>query len=90
MNGNSVREWWTPKQLGDHYSVSRQLIYEEIKDGRLVAHKIRGVWRVDNAARLAWEGSLQHRVEDEEDVRPAATSLRRLNNQLQHLRLRAV
>lgn len=53
-------EFWSIRQLADHYGIASRTVYGAIQSGRLVAHRFaagkgRGTLRVADRDRLAWE-----------------------------------
>ena len=52
------REWWTVKQVAEHYGMSVRSVYDAIAAKRLTVHRFgqgkRGV-RIANDDRLDWE-----------------------------------
>jgi hypothetical protein len=57
-NEPAQREWWTVRQLAEHYGLSRRSIYDAIAGGDLVTHRFgqgRGGMRIAETDRLEWE-----------------------------------
>lgn len=54
----AVRQWWTVKELAEHYGLSSRTIYDAIASGDLIAHRFgrgRGGTRVADGDRQSWE-----------------------------------
>ncbi|MBI5760415.1 MAG: helix-turn-helix domain-containing protein [Planctomycetales bacterium] len=54
----AVRQWWSVKELAEHYGLSSRMIYDAISAGDLVAHRFgrrQGGMRIAEEDRRSWE-----------------------------------
>lgn len=69
--------WWTVRQLAEHYSLSRDSIYRAIERGELVAHRLGGSLRVSDSDRAIWEDRGAQASRPERPRNPNLIALRR-------------
>ena len=61
----AVRQWWTVKELAEHYGLSPRTVYDAVASGDLIAHRFgrgRGGTRVADEDRQAWEQNCRDTV----------------------------
>ena len=54
----AVRQWWSVKELAEHYGLCSRTIYDAISAGDLVAHRFgqrQGGMRIAEEDRRSWE-----------------------------------
>ncbi len=74
-----VQQWWTVKELAEHYGLSSRTIYDAIASGDLIAHRFgraRGGTRIAEKDRISWEQQCK------DTVRAPAPSPSNLNGRL--------
>lgn len=60
----SKKEWWSSREIAEHYELSTRSVYDAIASGQLTVHRFgqgRGGIRISDADRLAWEAACRKR-----------------------------